>query len=123
MNRGSSDSSVTRLRDGELRNRFQKEAWDFVSPSKRAPQLWDPPSLLFNCYCALFSVLKRVARGADNSLPTTAARARRGALRVITVPSYAFTKCCLIFKCKNNNTIYVYFPDSKNACPPLYIIF
>ena len=71
----------------------------------------------------VFTVLKRVARGADNSLPTTAARARRGALRVITVPSYAFTKCCLIFKYKNNNTIYVYFPDSKNACPPLCIIF
>jgi len=55
MNRGSSDSSVTRLRDGELRNLFQERAWDFVSPSKRAPQLWDPPSLLFNGYCALFS--------------------------------------------------------------------
>jgi len=55
MNQGSSDSSVTRLRDGKLRNRFQEGAWDFVSPSKRAPQLWDPPSLLFNGYCALFS--------------------------------------------------------------------
>lgn len=122
MNPGVSDSSVTRLRDGELRNRFQEGTWDFLSPSRLQPRLWDPPSLL-NGYCWLFAVLQRAARGTNHSLPTTAVRARRGAMRVITVPSYAFMNCCLICKYKNNNTIDVYFSDSKNACPPLCIIF
>ena len=88
MNLGRPESSVTRLRYGELRNRFQEGALDFVSPSRRAPRLWDPTQspnqwVLFT----VFTVSKRAARGADHSPPTTAARTRRGAMRVITVPS------------------------------------
>jgi hypothetical protein len=100
MNRGSSDSSVTVLQDGEPRNRCQEGAWDLVSPSRRAPWLWDPSSLIYNGYCVIFSVLKGPTRGADNLLPTTATRAKRGAKTVITVPSYAFNRRCSIFKYK-----------------------